>query len=145
MEEALRKMSVKTIEAKVVQSAENEEPQIADQEPTKPVKLPEVGVTPPEAKDWSSVDFSHKNPKTTSPLYDKTVGDIYDTGSLDFAQKMDALLQKSFVEPMDAAMHKYEMGETGAPHPKDVAIWEAITEGRKRLAERIQQPAQAEG
>lgn len=123
----------KKVEATVVQSAENEEPKSpTDTEPTKPVKLP-----PAHDTDWRDVTFAHKNPKTSSPLYNKTVGDVYANGTIEFATKMDGILHTSFMVPMGVTIKKFEDGETGAPHPKDMELWNAISAGQKHLAERV--------
>ena len=97
-------------------------------------KLPAAHTEP---GDWRTADFSHRNLKTNNPCYGKTVGEIFDTGSLDFAKKILPSLKKNFIGPMDEAVKKHEDGEGQEPHPADLRLWHALNAAEKRLAERI--------
>ena len=94
----------------------------------------------PTTGDWRTMDFSHKNPKTTSPLFGKTVGEIYDTGSIETAQRVNKLLS-GFIEGMDKLQKELEDGAAITVDPKDYALYSAIIEGQRRLEQRITEAA----
>lgn len=130
---------VRTIEAKaeIIPPEKAPIPPKHDPRPANP--RPEAP-QPAAPEDWRTVDFSHKNLKTSNPLYGKTVGEIFAEGSTEFATKMLALLRKNFITGMDAAVKAHEEDETGKiplPHPEDMRIWEALNQAERHLQQRI--------
>ena len=125
---------VRTIEAKAEIIPPEKAPELKAAKP-KPEAPP-----PAAPEDWRTVDFTHKNLKTSNPLYGKTVGEIFAEGSTEFATKMLALLRKNFITGMDAAVLAHEEDETGKiqlPHPEDMRIWEALNQAERHLAQRL--------
>lgn len=101
--------------------------QSAEETPSKPK---------PIKTDWREMDFGRMTLGVTHPCYGKTLGAIFDTGEIKFADRIAKALQKSYMAQMADTIAKSERGESGPPHPDDQALYDALRTGIKRLEER---------